>query len=209
MKRSKFIDLNFMRKVSPKFVVKPITLGVSVALLSACGSNKDDVTFVSNIEDCVSNTELEYAQCEAAYQQALAEAERTGPKYQSMAMCESEFGTGQCMQQSQGSFFMPFMAGFLVNQLLFDRDRNYYGGYYNPVYRYYRPYSRHHDLMMMADGTSIGKYGKKSYKVGKSVSSRKPAVTKTVSRGGFGSVASAKSNWGGGKKSSSSRGWGG
>jgi uncharacterized protein YgiB involved in biofilm formation len=97
------------------------------------------------------------------------------------------------------------MAGFLINELLFDRDRRYYGGHYNPVYRYYRPYSQHHNLMMMADGTSLGKYGKRSYKVGKSATKKKPAITRTVSRGGFGSVASAKSSWG----KSKSKSWGG
>lgn len=208
MKRSKFIDLNFMRKVSPKFIVRPIALGVSAAILSACGNSNQEVVFVNNVEDCIANTEFDLQQCEAAYQQALAEAERTGPKYRSMQTCESEFGTGQCMQQSSGSFFMPLMAGFLINELLFDRDRRYYSGYYNPVYRYNRPYSKYHDVIMMADGTTIGKHGKKKFKLDKSVTSRKPAVTRTVSRGGFGSVASAKSNWGGGK-SRSSRGWGG
>ena len=209
MKRSQFIDLNFMRKVSPKFVVRPLALGISAAILSACGNNKEEVVFVNNIEDCVSNTSFDVEQCQAAYQQALDEAERTGPKYKTMQTCESEFGPGQCMQPSSGSFFMPLMAGFLINELLFDRDRRYYSGYYNPVYRYNRPYSKYHDLIMMSDGTVIGKHGKKKFKVGKSATSRKPAITKTVSRGGFGSVASAKSNWGGGKSRSSSRGWGG
>jgi len=208
MKRSKFIDLDLMRKMSPKFIVRPIALGVSAAILSACGNSNQEVVFVNNVEDCAVNTELNMEQCEAAYQQAVAEAERTGPKYNSMQMCESEFGAGQCMSQPNSSFFMPLMAGFLINELLFDRDRRHYSGYYNPVYRYNRPYSKYHDVMMMADGTTIGKHGKKKFKLGKSATSRKPAITRTVSRGGFGSVASAKSSWGGGK-SSSSRGWGG
>lgn len=208
MKRSSFIDLGRMRKKLPSFSAKPVALAISAALISACGSSKEEVVFVSNVEDCVDNTSLNQEQCNIAYQQALEESRKTGPKYNSLGLCESEFGINQCVQQPGTSFFMPFMAGFIVNELLFDRDRKYYSGYYNPVYRYYRPYSRHHDLMMLADGTSIGKYGKSSYKVSKSATKPKPAVTRTVSRGGFGSTASAKSNWGGGK-AKSSKGWGG
>ncbi|MBU2881126.1 DUF1190 domain-containing protein [Psychrosphaera sp. B3R10] len=209
MKRTKIIDLSAMRKIKPSYLVKPITLAVAAAMLSACGGgNSQEVTFVKSVDDCVSNTDFTLAQCEVAYEKALEEAEKTGPKYKSMASCESEFGPQQCLTDRSGSFFMPFMAGFIVNQLLFDRSRNYYGGSYNPVYRYNRPYSRYHDTLMLSDGTSIGKYGKNKFKVSKSATSPKPKITKTVSRGGFGSVASAKSSWGGGK-SSSSKGWGG
>ena len=208
MKRTQFINLDFMRKITPSFRLKPLALGVSAALLASCGSSKEEVVFVTSVDDCEDNTELSAAQCNTAYQQALAEAQRTGPKYRSMNLCESEFGDVQCMNAPDSNFFMPLMAGFLINQMLFDRDRHYYGGYYNPVYRYYRPYSRYHDALMLADGTSIGKFGsKKKFKVSKSATKKKPTVTKTVSRGGFGSVASAKSSWGGGK--SSSKGWGG
>lgn len=205
MKRTQFINLDLMRKIKPKFLLRPIALGVTAALLSACG-NDQEVKIVSSVDDCVSSTSLDLKQCEIAYKNALAEAEKTGPKYQTINACESEFGAGQCVQSQNQSIFMPLMAGFMINELLFNRDRRSYGGYYNPVYRYYRPYSPYHNTMMMADGTSLGKYGKKSYNVSKSATKQKPMVSRTVSRGGFGSVASAKSNWGGGSKS---KGWGG
>ncbi|WP_299265069.1 DUF1190 domain-containing protein [uncultured Psychrosphaera sp.] len=205
MKRSQFINLDLMRKVKPKFLLRPIALGITAALLSACGNNQE-VKVVSSVDDCVSNTSLDLEECEIAYKSALAESEKTSPKYKTMNACVSEFGPDQCVQSQNQSIFMPLMAGFMINELLFNRNRNSYGGYYNPVYRYNRPYSSHHNSMMLADGTSIGKYGKSSYNVSKSATKQKPMVTRTVSRGGFGSVASAKSNWGGGSKS---RGWGG
>ena len=205
MKRTKFINLEGMRKSRTLFALKPITIGITAAILAACGDNRQEVKVVTSVEDCVANTSFDLEQCEVAYRNALAEAEKTGPKYSSLRSCESEFGDNQCIATSNNSFFMPLMAGFLINELLFDRDRRYYGGYYNPVYRYYRPYSQHHNLMMMADGTSLGKYGKRSYKVSKSATKQKPMITRTVSRGGFGSVASAKSSWG----KSSSKSWGG
>jgi len=205
VKRTQFINLDLMRKQKSKFLLRPIALSITAALLSACGDNSE-VQLVSSVEECVANTSLDFEECDIAYKKALEESYRTSPKYSSVHACESEFGSGQCVQSRDHGIFMPLMAGFMINELLFDRDRRYYGGYYNPVYRYYRPYSPHHNLMMMADGTSIGKYGKKKYKVGKSATKKKPAVTRTVSRGGFGSVASAKSKWGGGSKS---KGWGG
>ena len=206
MKRSQFINLEGMRKTRSLFALRPIAICVAAAVLSACGDDRQEVKIVSSIDDCVSNTSFDLEQCEVAYKNALLEAEKTGPKYSSLRSCESEFGDDQCIATSNNSFFMPLMAGFMINELLFDRDRRYYGGYYNPVYRYYRPYSPHHNLMMMADGTSLGKYGKRSYKVNKSATKKKPAITRTVSRGGFGSVASAKSSW---SKSKSRKGWGG
>ncbi|MCO1333326.1 DUF1190 domain-containing protein [Microbulbifer sp. OS29] len=204
MKRSKNIDLARMRKrVGANFLLRPLALGVAAALVGC--SSDEEVKVVSSVDDCVTKTQLDKAQCEAAYQRALDEAERTGPKYSRAAQCEAEFGS---CHQSSGGFWMPLMTGFMVASMLNDRDRGYYSSGYNPVYRYSG--SRYRDRLMTADGQVIGNYGRSSYKVGKSAMEPKPKVTKTVSRGGFGAVASAKSNWGGGRSSSgSSRSWGG
>ncbi|MDP5208699.1 DUF1190 domain-containing protein [Microbulbifer sp. 2205BS26-8] len=206
MKRTRTIDLSRMRKGrGPSFLLRPLAISVA-AVLMGCSSD-EEVKVVASIEDCVDNTQLDEAQCEAAYQRALAEAERTGPKYASLAQCEGEFE--HCRENSSG-FWMPLMTGFMVASILNDSDRRYHSrGYYNPVYRYSAPGSRYHDRLMTADGQVIGRSGKTSYRVDKSTTQPKPKVTKTVSRGGFGAVASAKSNWGGGRSSSRSRGWGG
>jgi uncharacterized protein YgiB involved in biofilm formation len=58
---------------------------------------------------------------------------------------------------------------------------------------------------MTADGTVIGKAGQSTYRVNKSAMKAKPTATRTISRGGFGAMASAKSSWGRGKTG----GWGG
>ncbi|WP_444885395.1 DUF1190 domain-containing protein [Microbulbifer sp. PSTR4-B] len=207
MKRSKNINLARMRKGrGASFVLRPLAMGITVALVGC--SSDEEVKVVSSVEDCVNNTQLDEAQCEAAYQKALAEAERTGPKYANLSQCETEFGS--CRESSSG-FWMPLMTGFMVASLLNDNDRRYHSyGHYNPVYRYSASGSRYYDRLMTADGQVIGRYGKNSYTVDKTAMDPKPKVTKTVSRGGFGAVASAKSNWGGGRSSSSrSRSWGG
>lgn len=204
MKRSKQIDVNLMRKVglsiasSPK--LKPLALAIATLVLTSC-SSKEEVVVVQSVEDCQSKTEFTFEQCEAAYAKAVAEAERTGPKYSSQAACEAEFGISQCRQTSQNSMFMPFMAGFIISDLL-NSNRNYG---YNPVYNYRNAGSSYNNRLMTSDGIVLGSPGRSSYNVSKSTLKSKPSVTKTVSRGGFGSKASAKSSWGGGKSS----GWGG
>ncbi|MEJ2610894.1 MAG: DUF1190 domain-containing protein [Candidatus Thiodiazotropha sp.] len=209
MKRSKNINLERMRKVPEKrFKLRPIVMGVAVALVSGCSSDKQQVAVVKSPEDCAAKTELTPEQCEAAYKQALIEAERTGPKYTSRQLCEAEFGAGQCSPNSTGSSFIPLMAGFMVGQALSNRGDSNYGSY-NPVYRYQRPFSSLNNQIMTSDGSVIGSYGQRSYSVSKSNLKPKPTVTKTVSRGGFGAVASAKSSWGGGRSSGRFSGWGG
>ena len=202
MKRSKHINLDIMRKGAGRlFAMRPLAVAITAATLSACGG-EEKVVIVKTVEECSAKSQMTLLECEAAYEQAQAEAERTGPKYNSRNSCESEFGVNQCRQSSGGSF-MPFMTGFMISQLLSNRNDR---GYYNPVYHYSNPRSSYSNRIMTADGTIVGKPGQSSYTVNKSSLKQKPTVTRTVSRGGFGSVASAKSSWGGGR---SRGGWGG
>lgn len=197
MKRSKQINLNSMRKVGvTRPLLKPVALAVASITLVACSEPEQEVRIVSSIDDCIENTEFTAEQCDVAYKKALAEAERTAPRYTSRSRCESEFGYNQCYS-SGNDFFVPFMAGWMVSSLI--------NNTYNPVYQYRGGGSSYRDRIMTADGSIIGRAGQQSYRTSKSNLKPKPTVTRTVSRGGFGSVASAKSSWGGGK----SRGWGG
>ncbi len=111
-KRSKTINLNNMRK---SFSVKPLALGVAAIFLSACGEKQQEAAVFTSIDDCT-NSNPEFAEkCKTAYEDALKEAERTGPKYNNQRDCESEFGNNQCnaVRNESGSFFMPFMAGYM------------------------------------------------------------------------------------------------
>jgi uncharacterized protein YgiB involved in biofilm formation len=205
MKRSSFLDLNLMRKRSRTFVLAPISL----AVLSACsGPKEEQVKFVTSVDDCAATTSLSEADCEAAYQQAVADAESTAPRYRNLRDCENEFGT--CEQRS--GFFIPFMAGYIVAEIIdevgdsMDRKRRYGSSY--PTY-IYRGGGSLRNKVMTADGFVIGSPGRNSYRVPREALKPKPAVTRTISRGGFGATASAKSNWGRTKSGSSSRSWGG
>ena len=180
-------------------MLRPLAVAIAAVTLSACGG-QEEVKVVSSVADCSANTELSREDCDAAYTKAQAEADRTGPKYTNMRTCESEFGLDQCRQRSSG-IFMPMMTGFMVGQMLSGRN-----SFYNPVYRYSGSSSAYNNRLMTADGAVIGRPGQSSYRVDSSNTKPKPRTTRTVSRGGFGAVASAKSNWGGGR---SSGGWGG
>lgn len=207
MKRTKHIDLTILRKNTPvRFFSAPLALAVAT-VIAGCQPQKE-YQLVQSTSSCVENTELTLEQCEAAYQNALKEAERTAPKYASRYNCETEFDN--CQQSSSG-VWLPLMAGFMVARALDNVGDNAsarrYGRaqYYNPVFHYSGNRRGLKDKLMLADGRVIGIPGKRNYKLNPTVTKPRPTVTRTVSRGGFGSTASAKSNWGG----SRSGGWGG
>lgn len=201
LKRTRHINLSRMRK---SFALKPLAVGVASVLLSACSDNRQQAQIYTSVNDCTQDNPDAQQQCQAAYEQAIDEAARTSPKFSSEYDCEYEFGPNQCRQVSNdsGSFFMPFMAGYMVSQLL--SPRSYYS---QPVFTSYSPYSPFRSRWVTADGYIFdGDIRKRNYKVKQSTFKPKPTVTRTMSRGGFGSSVRAKSSWG---SSSRSSGWGG
>jgi uncharacterized protein YgiB involved in biofilm formation len=198
-KRSQSINLASMRK---SFSVKPLALGVTAILLSACG-DKQEATVFTSVDECT-NANPEFAEkWKTAYEDAVQEAERTGPKYNSQRDCESEFGNNQCrvVQQGSSSFFMPFMAGYMLSNLMSPR------GYYSqPMFTSYSRYSPYRNRWIGADGYDFGDQRRRNMRVSEKALKPKPTVSKTMSRGGFGSSVRAKSNWG---SSSKKGGWGG
>ena len=201
MKRTKHINLNSMRK---GFNVKPLALGVASVILSGCGGEKEDATIYTSLEDCKQDFPDAVERCEAAYQTAVDEAMRTSPRFSSEYDCEYEFGPNQCqyVNNSSGSFFMPFMAGYMVSSLL--SPSRYYS---QPLYTSYSYNSPFRSRWVTADGYVFdGDIRKRKYRVNKSVYKPKPTVNRTMKRGGFGSSVRAKSSWG---SSSRKGGWGG
>lgn len=199
-KRSSYINLSRMRK---GFTVKPLALGVASILLTACGDNSEQASVYKTVDDCVGDNPQHTQECQAAYQQALQEAERTAPKYNSRQDCEYDFGAQRCHSSSSGSFFMPFMAGYMLSNLMSPR------GYYSqPMFSSYSPYSSYRNRWIGADGHVFGDVRQRNIRVSKDAYKPKPTVNKTMSRGGFGSSVRAKSSWGSSSRSGS-KGWGG
>jgi uncharacterized protein YgiB involved in biofilm formation len=198
-KRSQSINLSRMRK---SFSVKPLALGMAAIFLSACGDKQDAAVFTS-VDDCTKANPESAQQCKTAYEDALKDAERTGPKYNSQRDCESEFGANQCnyVQRGSSSFFMPFMAGYMLSNLMSPR------GYYSrPMFTSYSRNSSYRNRWVGADGYDFGDNRRRTMRVSEKALKPKPTVSKTMSRGGFGSSVRAKSSWG---SSSKKGGWGG
>ncbi|MFT4993206.1 MAG: hypothetical protein ACI965_000224 [Paraglaciecola sp.] len=201
-KRSTHINLTRMRK---GFSPKPLAVGIAAIFLSACGEEQKQATVYTSVDDCMKNNPQQSETCQTAYKDALKEAQRTGPKYNSQRDCEAEFGYDQCNQVQQrqgGSFFMPLMAGYMLSNMLSPR------GYYSqPLFSSNSRNSSYRNRWMGADGQDYGDQRRRSMRVSESALKPKPTVSKTMSRGGFGSSVRAKSSWG----SSTSRrgGWGG
>jgi uncharacterized protein YgiB involved in biofilm formation len=198
-KRSKSINLTSMRK---SFSVKPLALGVAAIFLSSCGDKQEAAVFTS-VSDCTNSNPEFAAQCKTAYDDALKEAARTGPKYNSQRDCESEFGSNQCttVRSGSGSFFMPFMAGYMLSNLMSPRGYNS-----QPMFTSFSRNSSYRNRWVGADGYDFGDNRRRTMRVSENALKSKPTVSKTMSRGGFGSSVRAKSSWG---SSSKKGGWGG
>ena len=201
-KRSKSIHLHQLRKA---FALKPLAVGVAGIMLTACGGSREQSNIYVSPEDCQQDNPEATGQCLAAYESALEEHNRTAPKFDTQNDCEYEFGNDRCqyVQTSSGSFFMPFMAGYMVSQLL--QPRPYYS---QPLYTSFSPYSPFRSRWVTSNGYVFdGDIRKRSYNAPSSVFEKKPTVNRTIKRGGFGSSMRAKSSWG--SSGSKSKGWGG
>lgn len=197
-KRSNTINLTKMRKA---FTAKPLALGVSSIMLAACSDDRQEAMIFTSLDECKNQYPEYSASCDAAYQQAIAEASRTSPKFQSQRDCETDFGDNQCVayrSDNGQSWFMPFMAGYMVSGLFSNRH------YSSPLFTSHSYGSPYRYRWIGADGYDYGDYRMRKKKVSPKAFTPKPTVSRTISRGGFGSSVRAKSSWG-----SSKGGWGG
>ncbi len=208
MKKTKQVRLDRMRKNWRPFAFNSLSLAIVSSLIAGCGDSTEEATIYRQVGDCISDNPEFADQCEAAYQNAVQEAERTAPKYQSEAECVQEFGLDACVRSPNSNWFMPAMTGFMFARML-DGSRPYYS---QPMYYSRYPGSIFYDRWVSADGHDYGssRYRKSTVNVSRDQMKPKATVSRTISRGGFGSTVSAKSSWGSSRSSSSTRSsWGG
>lgn len=202
MKRSKNINIEHMRSFAQSRVrIKPLAIAIAAATLMAC-SSREEVVAYDDIAQCVAENPGRDAQCRTAFETATEKAINSGPKYRTLADCQAEFGPENCVVQ-QGptgqSWFMPAMAGFMLGRAL---D----GGYRSaPLFTSYSRTSPAFGRWTTVDGNTYGSRARRTFKADADAFKPKPVVTRTMSRGGFGSTVAAKSSWGGGSRG----GWGG
>lgn len=222
MKRSKNIDLNRMaRYAGGRQAMKPLALAVLSISAMSCGTNRSEETaeIYINPAECVAANPDREAECAAAYREALAQAAATGPKYQSLEDCVAEFGERNCVPYEQAaaaapeaapppppgqSWFMPALAGYMFGRMMG-------GGFQTaPMYTSFNRASPAYGQWAGADGRSYGSAAQRRVRVDADTFRPKPTVSRTISRGGFGSTVAARSNWGGkGATGGGRSGWGG
>jgi uncharacterized protein YgiB involved in biofilm formation len=203
MKRTQNIDLGAMRKAPKSFVFKPLAFAVTAGTLIGCSDNSQEAQVFTSADECISNNPDQVEQCQLAYKEAVDEAVKSGPKYSNVDACAADFGAQNCASYTSSnnqSFFMPLMAGYMLSSLV-------NGGYRSaPLYTSYSRYSPAYGKWTSTDGNLFGSTRNRNVRVDNKAFNPKPAVKRTMSRGGFGSTISAKSSFSG-KKSRSS--WGG
>ncbi|PVZ85115.1 hypothetical protein C9426_20690 [Serratia sp. S1B] len=215
MKRTKNINQETFRKSWRSYRVAPVALAISaVFMLAGCEQADETVSLYQNADDCSRANPSMSEQCTTAYNNALKEAEKTAPKYANREDCVAEFGESQCTQapaqagmaaqsqQSGGSFWMPLMAGYMMGRMM--------GGGYaqQPLFTSKNAASPANGKFVDASGKNYGPAtaGGRTMTVPKTAMAPKPAVTNTITRGGFGETVAKQTSMQRSSASSSSHG---
>jgi uncharacterized protein YgiB involved in biofilm formation len=190
MKRSRSIELALM--------------GAVPLLLAGCDdsdSRGQTALLYEDLQSCIADGQVSADVCQKGYEQAL-DAEKSGPRFSSLAACEDEYGYSRChpMYEGGSSWFIPAAAGFLIARAM-DSNRYYRHDYYGwsgygggwsgysgwTAQPMYRPRGDRGEWRT-ASGDRFG-WG-----------ARGPgadSAANTLSRGGFGRTAAARGSWGG------------
>ncbi|MGF6190335.1 DUF1190 family protein [Serratia sp. 2723] len=218
MKRTKNINKDTFRKSWRTYRVAPVALAISaVFMLAGCEQADETVSLYKNADDCSTSNPSMSEQCTTAYNNALKEAEKTAPKYATREDCVAEFGEAQCTQapaqagmaaesQSSGSMWMPLMAGYMMGRMMGG------GGYaQQPLFTSKNAASPANGKFVDASGKSYGPAtaGGRSMTVPKTAMAPKPAMTNTITRGGFGESVAKQTSMQRSSATSGSRSMGG
>ncbi|MBX5083472.1 DUF1190 domain-containing protein [Rhizobium lentis] len=130
------------------------TIAASTLALSGCGEEAPSDIMFTSVDQCVA-AGMDRQVCQAGYQDAMRAHLAAAPRFNGMAACEAEYGKGQCTEQPSntvannsgggGSFFVPFLAGYMLSSALnnigdyydYRRRQEQSGSYYGstPIYR--------------------------------------------------------------------------
>lgn len=150
----------------------------------------------ATLADCKSADVIPDDQCDTAYAAALADNDKTAPRFSAQASCEDVYGAGACVPRSEqgggGSFFTPLLAGFVIGQMLDVNGNRYYRG--TGLYResdrrgggYVTGWGGRVNRDYASGRTSIGRYGVDPPDTIRQAPPRVQTRTAVVSRGGFG-----------------------
>ena len=90
-----------------------------------------DAQTYADADACKAADEVPDAECDNAWLSARSEHEANAPRYGDKTACEAEYGAGNCETRSSaggGSFFMPFLGGMILGQMMSPGGGSYYRG---------------------------------------------------------------------------------
>lgn len=195
MKRTKSINEEMFRKSCRSYPVTPLALAISaVFMLTACEKSDETVAIYQNADDCSRLNPSMREQCTTAYHNALKKEEKTAVKYATREDCVAKFGDEQCTHspaqadmaagsQSSGSAWMPLMAGYMMGRMMGGP-----GFAQQPLFTSQHSASAPNDKLVDTIGKNYGAATTdgRTTTVPKTAIAPKPAVTHTITRGGFG-----------------------
>jgi uncharacterized protein YgiB involved in biofilm formation len=181
------------------------TIAASGLALASCGDSPAEEVVFKTVDQCVQAGMNEQV-CQTAYQDAMRASLAGAPRFDGLAACEAEYGSGQCTEAppaaggssggGTGSFFVPFMAGYMLSTGIRTID---------DYYKYRRreveqgavyPYVGSSPVYRTRSGQTVTTVSTRGAP-GTSVYSPRPSVkpvnvnTRTVARQGFGGRSSS------------------
>jgi uncharacterized protein YgiB involved in biofilm formation len=103
-------------------------VGAASFSLAGCREDTVDAQAFPDLQTCLSATGpgglFTAEDCRTAFNEAQTLNAETAPRYDSLAVCEEQYGPGNCGAEAQatpggsGSIFMPLMAGYLIGNML-------------------------------------------------------------------------------------------
>lgn len=174
--------------------LKLVLMAAAVPLALVACKREPTGQVLTSVEQCDSQTDVPPEQCKLAYEAAVAEHQKLAPRFDNKVECDQQFQDCTAVEENGRTHYNPPMGGFLMGYLIGNAigGRGGYGlGGSAPLYRdrsggYYKPGG---DYVGDRVGTVTGKRGNTAL----------PTRAVTVSRSGFGSSASARGGFGGGR----------
>ena len=90
-----------------------------------------DAQTYPDADACKAADEVPDEECDRAWITAQQDHEANAPRYDAKADCEAEYGIGKCETRTSaggGSFFMPFLTGMMIGQMMNPGGGSYYRG---------------------------------------------------------------------------------
>lgn len=110
------------RRKRSKRAALVLMVPASSLLMTACAPHVQDVGVYSTAQECQQANPDQAQQCDTDFQEAAALHPQVAPKYVTREECEQDFGAANCEpapeRHANGSFFMPFMMGYMSSRLL-------------------------------------------------------------------------------------------